>query len=328
MSRVLGLLCIVVGIVAAVYAFRLPFLPATGIPTAGETMPSRSSAPPDPPYIMFSTMAPDTFKRVAMVPVDAAEQGRFVSDLQCDRLYFAAGRGICLLTVFDGLTTKHVATVFDAAFRSVASVSLTGVPSRARVSPDGRRAAVTVFEQGHSYAEEGFSTKTTILDAITGASIGDLEQFTVLRDGVPFKSADFNFWGVTFARDGNRFYATLATARMPYLVEGFVDTRTVRILRAGIECPSLSPDNRRIAYKQLMNRGFWRINVLDLATGGVTSLDSETRSVDDQVDWLDDEHVIYHITGSHGGDVWKLRTDASQPPEMIVPYAYSPSVVR
>ena len=25
----------------------------------------------------------------------------------------------------------------------------------------------------------------------------------------PFKAADFNFWGVTFARDSNVFYATL-----------------------------------------------------------------------------------------------------------------------
>ncbi len=72
----------------------------------------------------------------------------------------------------------------------------------------------------------------------------------------------------------------------------------------------------------------WRIDVLDLASGVVTPLAHETRSVDDQVDWLDDEHVVYHLTGSTGADVWKLRVDGSMPPEMLMPYAYSPSIVR
>ena len=41
----------------------------------------------------------------------------------------------------------------------------TGMPSRARVSPDGRYGAVTLFVTGHAYADRGtFSTQTTLID--------------------------------------------------------------------------------------------------------------------------------------------------------------------
>ena len=75
------------------------------------------------------------------------------------------------------------------------------MPSRARVSPDGRLGAVTAFVTGHSYADPGsFSTRATIIDMERGRRIADLEDFEVSRDGKPFESIDFNFWGVTFAR--------------------------------------------------------------------------------------------------------------------------------
>ena len=49
-----------------------------------------------------------------------------------------------------------------------------------------------------------FSTRTTIIDTIAGTVIGELESWKVTRDGQPFANKDFNFWGVTFASDGNR----------------------------------------------------------------------------------------------------------------------------
>ena len=55
-------------------------------------------------------------------------------------------------------------------------------------------------------------------------------------------------------------------------------------LRTDAECPSLSPDQTRIAYKKRLEskaRGIWRLAVLDLRTGQ-ESLLAETRSVDDQ----------------------------------------------
>src|SRR5438132_1093504 len=75
-----------------------------------------------------------------------------------------------------------------------------------------RVGAITVFVTGEMYAGSPFSTRTTIVDMATGEALGDLEQFSTWRNGVRFKAADFNFWGVTFARDSNVFYATLRTA--------------------------------------------------------------------------------------------------------------------
>ena len=51
------------------------------------------------------------------------------------------------------------------------------MPSRTRISPDGRWGGVTAFLTGHSYAQPGeFSTAATILDLQTGKVVGDLEK--------------------------------------------------------------------------------------------------------------------------------------------------------
>ncbi len=245
-------------------------------------------------------------------------------------MYFQQGRGVCEF-LESTLVPPYAVFVFDDRFVAGSKRPLSGVPSRARVSPDGRRAALTVFETGHSYAAGGFSTRTTILDTATGNPIGELEEYAVTRDGAPFKAADFNFWGVTFTRDGNRFYATLRTSGVNYLVEGDVDRRSARVLRPGVECPSLSPDEKRLAFKKRVSDNltvFWKVAIVDLESMAETVLDWETRSVDDQVDWLDDRHVVYHLPKSGGADIWALRTDQPEPPRLLISGGYSPSVVR
>jgi hypothetical protein len=288
------------------------------------------AAPPGKPYLMFRSTAPgQTWKKLMLVPVVTPEGGAYATDLQCERAYFAGNRGVCLVEEYRGLTTKRYADIFDEGFEPLHRIPLTGLPSRTRLTLDGRRAAITVFEQGHSYAEEGFSTRTTIVDTIAGRTLSDLEQFAVWRDGKRFHAVDFNFWGVTFAQDGNRFFATLASGGIQYLVEGDVDRREAHVLRAGVECPSLSPDNTRIAFKHRIGRaGQWQLRVYDLRTGTETALTTEARSVDDQVDRLDDDHVMYHITGSRGADLWMIRTDGTASPTLLRQYAYSPAVVR
>src|SRR6185312_4446036 len=173
--------------------------------------------------------------------VDDGKVKRRSADLACERVYYAGGRGICMGVAASGV--DYDATVFDADFKSVNRISLTGLPSRARVSADGRYGSMTVFVTGDSYLESStaFSTRTTILDMRDGSQIGQLEQFDVSKDGKPFDAVDFNFWGVTFAQDPNRFYATLGTGGEHYLVEGNVRERSMRVLRDGVECPSLSP---------------------------------------------------------------------------------------
>ena len=80
-----------------------------------------------------------------------------------------------------------------------------------------------------------------------------------------------------------------------YLVEGDFAAKTVRTLREWVECPSLSPDGTRIAFKEAVDgnpRKGWRLSVLDLATMRVTHT-REARSVDDQAAWLDNDTILY-----------------------------------
>jgi Tol biopolymer transport system component len=217
-----------------------------------------------------------------------------MTDLQCERVYFAAGTGICLAREFKFLAVRTVATLLDGDFKPRASLRTDGIPSRARVSPDGRVAAFTVFVTGHSYGDAQMSTATFLLDAGSGATIANLEEFTVVRDGQTMASPDFNFWGVTFQHDSNFFYATLRTGKETYLVHGDTRAKTATIVHADVECPSLSPDETRVAFKKRIGANEWRLNVLDLTTGRETAL-AETRSVDDQAEWLDDGRLLYGI---------------------------------
>lgn len=326
---VFTVICVAAISAAALYVSRVR---TPSAPTAGPPADARlDRIEPGRPGILFVNMAPgSSFGKVAFAPLDAIDGPRYVSTLSCDRVYFQAGRGMCL-TIEDTLLPPYAWTIFDASFKTAAKQPLTGVPSRTRLSNDGRRAAITVFESGHSYAQDGFSTRTTLIDTLANATVDDLERFTVWRDGRAFHAVDFNFWGVTFARDGNRFYATLRSGGINYLVEGHVDERRVRIVATGVECPSISPDNRRLAFKKRASGstlGDWRVAVLDLETMKETVLDSEQRSVDDQVEWFDDSHVLYHQTGAGGASVWLLSTDRREPPRLLLRSAYSPAVVR
>ncbi len=252
--------------------------------------------------------------------VDAGKVRRRSADLACERVYYAGGRGICMAVAPSGV--DYEATIFDAELRPVERISLTGLPSRARVSADGRYGAMTVFVSGDSYLESpsAFSTRTTILNMRDGRQIGQLEQFEVSKDGKPFDAVDFNFWGVTFASDPNRFYATLGTGGEHYLVEGDVRAQTMRVLRDGVECPSLSPDNKRIAYKSRIGKeSRWHLRVLDLATLEDHAV-AESRSIDDQVEWLDDETLAY----SDETNVYTVPADGSGGAELLVRDATSP----
>jgi Tol biopolymer transport system component len=201
-----------------------------------------------------------------------------------------------------------------------------GSPSRARVSPDGRYGAVTMFITGQAYVNIGqFSTDTIFLDMATGGKIGDLGNFTVFNGQHQVTADDRTFWGVTFGRDSDRFYATMATGGRTYLIKGSVSAGTARVLHGNVECPSISPDGTRIAFKRRTgNRArVWRLTVLNLRTMRETPL-AERRSVDDQAEWLDNNRLLYAL----GGDVWSVPADGSGLPTRFVAGASSPAVVR
>lgn len=246
---------------------------------------------------------------------------RSSENLTCERVYYSAGHGLCLGVAPSGV--EYTVSTFGPGLRPEHTTALTGLPSRARVSADGRYGAMTVFVHGDAYlgSSGAFSTRTYIVDMDTGRDVAQLEQFQVSMGSRPFEAADFNFWGVTFdPRDSDRFYATLSTGDHHYLVEGSVGERSMRVLRDGVECPSLSPDGRWIAYKsRIRSENRWRLRVLDLATLVGHGL-AEKRSIDDQVEWLNDRTLAY----SDGIDVYTVAADGDGRPRVLARNATSP----
>ncbi|MCJ1676010.1 hypothetical protein MTF65_01250 [Streptomyces sp. APSN-46.1] len=253
---------------------------------------------------------------------------RAVSKTKCDRVYAAAGTVGCLHA--DGILGTVAIRVLDADLKELKAIPVSGVPNRVRVSTSGRMVSWTAFVGGDSYATLNFATRTGIYDTETGTLFKTLETFSVIKDGKPYQSVDVNYWGVTFTKDDNTFYATMYTEGHRYLVQGDFAARTVRTVRDQVECPSLSPDGTRIAFKAPIDgdstRG-WRLSVLDLATERITAT-AETRSVDDQAAWLDDSTLAYaqqHDDGTK--DLWSVPADGSGEPGLLLRDAHSPATL-
>jgi hypothetical protein len=296
-----------------------------GAPSAPELM--------GQPHIVVRDMAAGQAGYGGVLPLGDPGGVRAVTDLSCARLYAAAGNGICLSDRGD-IINPYKVIFFGNDFVPRAEKPLPGVPSRARVSPDGKYGASTVFVTGDSYAPGSFSTRTSIWTMATGEHVVDLEQFSVFKSGKQLQSPDHNFWGVTFdPADSNRFFATLGTQGHTYLVEMDLAARRADILRDGVECPSLSPDGTRIAFKLKTSTNgadlpTWQPAVLDLETLKEVPL-AETRSVDDQIEWLDNSTVVYAVdTGIGAPSIYSAAADGSGQPALFVADADSPSIAR
>lgn len=322
LTAFVGLLivCTVAAVVAVVVAVRGSDQPLAA--SAGSRTILADARKDRRPMVLFRSLQADG--QLALAPASDPSGPRRLGPLRCARVYFAGGRGLCIARG-TGLTPFR-AEIFGPDLRVRASIGLEGLPSRARVSSDGRYGVVTMFVAGHSYAAAGtFSTATTLIDMATGRKVANLEQFTVTRAGRQVTAVDVNFWGVTFARDSDRFYATLATGGRTYLIQGSVSGRVAHVLHENVECPSLSPDGTHIAFKRRTGSQDrpWRLTVLDLRTMRETPL-AETRSVDDQAEWLDHDHVLY----GEAGQVWVVPADGSGAPRRYIEGADSPTVVR
>lgn len=243
----------------------------------------------------------------------------------CLRHHAASGTAVCLRVSGPGPTYSAEITRDGAAVRTVL---LPGVPSRAKVSPSGSTVTWTSFVTGDSYqVPGGFSTRTGFLDLVSGRLVESLEGFAVRVDGAPLVAADVNFWGMTMEADDRDFYVTVASGGRTWLARGDVDTATADSVRPGAECPSLSPDGTRVAYKKRIGRfGPWELAVLDLA-GGVETVLPGTSGVDDQAEWLDGDTLAFALVprGTTVPAVYTAPADGSRPATELVPAATSPS---
>jgi hypothetical protein len=284
------------------------------------------------PHLVFrSTALGQGYGQVAVVPLSAPGGPRAFTPASCERVYATAADAICL-SADRGLVTTYKAQLLDTGWAPARDLPLTGLPSRARLSRDGSLVATTTFVFGDSYANPGQFSTRTVVTRTDGEVVGDIEKFELVVNGKVITAADKNLWGVTFL-DDDRFYATAASGGKTWLVDGSLSQRRVTSVRGDVECPSLSPDRTRIAFKKHgdLPPGKWRLAVYDLRSGQETVL-SETRSVDDQVEWLDDATVIYGLPRddqtSASSDVWAARADGTGEPKVLVSDAWSPAVVR
>lgn len=290
------------------------------------------------PHLVFLESRSRERPRLAFAPLDDLEHGRIVTGLECERVYAAKKRllGLRPVSAEEG-QMRAEAFVLDEALNTTRTLPLVGLPSRVRASSDGSFGAVTLFTSGDSYLAAGFSTRTYVFDLAGRGPLFDLERLRVSQGGTVIDSPDFNYWGVTFGEPSTRFFASLASGGVVRLVEASLETGECRTLHERVECPALSPDRTRLCYKRLSadqppNR--WALALLDLSTLEERVLSGEEHSVDDQVEWLDEQHVLYarstpdDFGGGVHADIWSLDVDADGPAHIYLREARSPSVVR
>jgi hypothetical protein len=299
--------------------------PARDAPRAIET--ERVIAPP---FVMFRTLAPHrAHGRVAMVPLGVRHDARYVAPLSCARVQYASGTGLCMVEEPQPAGVKNVVYTFDRNFVRGGRIELTGIPIRARISPDGRLAAVSVYAEEESPAGERLASETILIDVASGRVLADLREFAVDNASHPPIEGPVDIVSVTFQPDSDGFYATLSAGATRYLVRGSVERRRLEVQRLGLANEALSADGKRLlAKKQVGARGFWQLVVVDLATGAERPLRQGPRSVDDQVEWLDDAHAIYHEIVSEGTGLWMLSADGVTEPKLLISQGFSPSVER
>lgn len=259
--------------------------------------------------------------RVAAVSVTDPAGARQVSGVRCDRFAVARQTAVCLIAQPGVLPPVTDVLVLDGNLAVRHRETLPGVPGLARVSPDGKFVAWTTFVTGDSYTATGFSTRAGLYEVETGRLVKTIEELPVFVDGSRYFASDVNYRGITFAADGNRFYTTLSSKGKTYLIEADYAQYRGKAVRDNVECPSLSPDGTRIAFKKKVADGVWRLAVLDLATLRETEL-AESRSVDDQALWSDNSTVLYGVDKA----VWAVAADGTGSPRLTVQNAASPAI--
>jgi hypothetical protein len=318
----------------------LPTVAALPTPVPVEEGPPADTDPSDDvlqagDFVFVSRVPGEEYGQVERLHPDG-ERERL--GIECDRVHAGGGLLLCLGAA-DGIVPAG-----DAKLLSLGTPALeelwwrpTGRPSRARVAADGSYAAFTAFVAGHSYLEVGeFSTETIV--ATPAGQFTNAEFFGVDSDDDHYRAIDGNWWGVSHipGSDGEVVATFGAADRVEVLRIDIESAVATPLLSAG-GCPSISPDGRHLVAK----RPDPSVDVpaalvlFDLETGEDLVL-AEDRFVDDQVEWLDDDTIVYAISRGPDGpgadqparDIWSLDLAPGAEPELLVPFADSPVIYR
>lgn len=289
---------------------------------------------PQPGEVLVVNRVPgDDYGRLAIRHVDGS---RTLLERSCVRVHLAGERGICL-SEQDTVVPSYLTTFFDASNPALEVKSYpSALPSRARISPGGTTSSVTAFVSGTSYADVGSGASTTLvtIDDIDGPlRIRGANQMTVESNNDRYAIFDAQFWGMTFV-DEDEFYITGFYGGDPEIMRGRLSDMTLHPTDWIGSCPSVSPDGKTVVYKEDRGNDEFNLVAVDVATGDRWTL-GETRSVDDQVEWLDDDTILYSLHPEGGDnpvqpefDIWMLDIAQDAEPELFLPNADSPAVAR
>jgi hypothetical protein len=93
--------------------------------------------------------------------------------------------------------------------------------------------------------------------------------------------------------------------------------------------PSLPGRNERRRAIEGLKRQRSRVDHQAAFTPAGPGSTQETRSVDDQAEWLDNDRVLYAMPADHANlpDVWSVPADGTGAPRLFLAQAESPAVV-
>ena len=255
----------------------------------------------------------------------------------CMRAHIATDHGVCLAESGGVLGVAFTTTFFEADnlnadIKSYASP----LPSRARISPNGTFSAVTAFVSGSSYADIAAETTTLVtIDEIDSTRlVRGANQFTIDSGEARFNNLNPQYWGITFAADEDEIYLTGFFGDRPEVMHGTLNNMVIEPTGWVGSCPSLSPDGKTLVFKEMTADNSFELVAVDLETNTKHKL-GETRSVDDQVEWLDNDTILYALHRAGGDtavqpefDIWMVDIAEGSEPKLFLPNADSPAVAR
>ena len=227
-----------------------------------------TSVPSTPPSIMFRiTALGEAHGRLGVTPLAEGDRLPTVTALSCERLHFSVDRGVCL-TAERGMFTSYGATVFDSDFQTLHRLRLGGLPGRGARHP--RRSS-----RGHHRVRErallrGAATSDTHVVhrpphwRARAREHGDVHGAARRRH---HPGSGLQLLGGHLLRE-TAIGSTRRSGRagQTYLIEGNLEPREARVVRGGVECPALSPDNTRVAFKKrtggVISAVTWRLRRL------------------------------------------------------------------